>query len=561
MSTPIQEENLAMVLRDKIFATINELDSQPNVTKPSFEELRAKAIQYGVKTQWGNYAFYTSVRNRSAGVTVYVGNPSTQLPKMTDVQKKIIANVPQTLEKVFAYLKKVPLIKVQRSMGDNTEFAPDCTLFLSVARPEWHRLGLFWGYALPEVKGTGYRQYIIDLPEWQEKDRQVIMFAELNVTFVLGSDYYGEIKKGFLRNGMFQAKRKGMLGLHAGSKTCTGLSAKDGKLKTFSMLLFGLSGTGKTTHSCHDHLLDSSKGEGVKIYQDDIVFWKEDGSALGTETGFFIKTDGVEPVSQKVIWDAGQAPGAVWENVTYDYKGHVDFEDQTITGNGRGIVLWKDLGERQSETINIPPVKDIDGLAVVFITRRNTILPMISKLTFEQAAAQFLLGESIETAAGDPKKAGQSVREPGFNPFIVGNPAEEANIFLNFCRKLGDKVQCYLINTGGVGEVREELPEGGTKLVKKCDRISILDNAAMFRGIVRESIEWIPEPLFNTLVPKEVPDTDLVTKYAPSKYYSQEDIEKMRRKLIDERIEYLEFYEKRGLDKDIVDSIRKDRTW
>ena len=32
-------------------------------------------------------------------------------------------------------------------------------------------------------------------------------------------------------------------------------------------------------------------------------------------------------------------------------------------------------------------------------------------------------GESIETAAGDPAKAGQSVREVGTNPFIVGDAA------------------------------------------------------------------------------------------------------------------------------------------
>ena len=31
-----------------------------------------------------------------------------------------------------------------------------------------------------------------------------------------------------------------------------------------------------------------------------------------------------------------------------------------------------------------------------------------------------MLGESIETSAGDPTKAGQAKREVGTNPFIVG---------------------------------------------------------------------------------------------------------------------------------------------
>ena len=43
----------------------------------------------------------------------------------------------------------------------------------------------------------------------------------------------------------------------------------------------------------HDHHLDKD-GEGVAICQDDIVFMNSDGSCLGTEKGFFIKTDGLD---------------------------------------------------------------------------------------------------------------------------------------------------------------------------------------------------------------------------------------------------------------------------
>lgn len=91
----------------------------------------------------------------------------------------------------------------------------------------------------------------------------------------------------------------------------------------------------------------------------------------------------------------------------------------------------------------------------MFITRRNTIVPIVSKLTPEQAAA-FMLGESIETTASDPCRAGESVRVVGTNPFIIGDETKEGHIFYRLLKRNGDKIQCYLLNTGGVGEIIEE---------------------------------------------------------------------------------------------------------
>ena len=47
---------------------------------------------------------------------------------------------------------------------------------------------------------------------------------------------------------------------------------------------------------------------------------------------------------------------------------------------------------------------------IIFITRRNDIVPPVVKLNPDQALEAFMLGESIETSAGDPTKAGQSKR-------------------------------------------------------------------------------------------------------------------------------------------------------
>src|SRR5439155_14267310 len=86
----------------------------------------------------------------------------------------------------------------------------------------------------------------------------------------------------------------------------------------------------------------------------------------------------------------------------------------------------------------------------VFITRRNDVVPAVARLTAEQAAAYFMLGESIETSAGDPTKAGQAKREVGTNPFIVGPEAQEGNRLLEILRANPD-MQAYILNTGSIG--------------------------------------------------------------------------------------------------------------
>ena len=52
----------------------------------------------------------------------------------------------------------------------------------------------------------------------------------------------------------------------------------------------------------------------------------------------------------------------------------------------------------------------------------------------------------IETSAGDPTRAGQSKREVGTNPFIIGREAEEGNRLLDILKKRPD-MECYLLKS------------------------------------------------------------------------------------------------------------------
>ncbi|MDI6808889.1 MAG: phosphoenolpyruvate carboxykinase [Candidatus Eisenbacteria bacterium] len=536
-----------------VLGMMKGLYNQPNVSHLSPSETRKEAEKYGFKTKFDNYNFVSVVKNRSAGLTVYLGPQELRQEKLSPKQQEILNGVPRTLSLLGEYLKKAPLVCVERTMGMNPGFTPKCTLYVSVHRRDSARLPYMVGQTLFDPQpsgGSAPELFMVYIPEWQEKDRQILAFPEEGVTFVLGSDYYGEAKKGFLRMAMWHAKKQGMLGLHAGAKIINA-KGRDGRVKKFGMLIFGLTATGKTTHSCHNHGL-TEMGEGVEIVQDDFVIWRPDGSAWGTEKGFYVKTEGLALDTQPLLYKAATAKDAILENVMVDYAGNIYFDDETLTGNGRCIIQRDDLRPYLSEVPNLPPAAELERLIIAFITRRNTIVPIASRLSPEEAAAAFMLGESIESTGSDPKKAGESVREVGTNPFIVGSEAQEGNRFYEFVKRHPGKIACYLLNTGGVGEVIERLPDGKKTVKQKVDRVQINEMASIIRGIVRDSIEWGEDQYWKSTVPVKVEGADM-SRFDLTKFYPKGEIDKQIKNLLGERIEWLERFP--GLEKDVKESV------
>lgn len=143
------------------------------------------------------------------------------------------------------------------------------------------------------------------------------------------------------------------------------------------------------------------------------------------------------------------------------------------------------------------------------------------------------------------------MREVGTNPFIIGDEAFEGNWFYDFLKTHSDKVQCYLLNTGGVGEIRQK--KNGNKIIKQSMRVEIPEMAAIIRGIIRKTVEWTQEPYFNTMVPKRVNGLQM-DKFDLSKFYSQEQINVYADCLKKERIEWLRRFE--NLDPAIRNAIQ-----
>lgn len=123
-----------------------------------------------------------------------------------------------------------------------------------------------------------------------------INFTDKNMV-ILGSQYAGEMKKGVFTIMNFWMPKKGVASLHT--------SCNEGKEGDIT-LLFGLSGTGKTTLSA-----DSSR----KLLGDDEHCWSEEG-VFNIEGGCYAKCINLAKETEPEIYNAIRY-GAIMENVVF----------------------------------------------------------------------------------------------------------------------------------------------------------------------------------------------------------------------------------------------------
>ncbi|MDW7680974.1 MAG: phosphoenolpyruvate carboxykinase (ATP), partial [bacterium] len=403
----------------RFYENLTPLLNGSNIEQVTLKKLKKYAIKTGTRTKFGSYGWRSSVSSRVAPKTVYLGSPRVRLSKASELHKSIIEKAPEELHKVLHLIRTLPFVHLRRQMGNNDVFNPICNLYMSVADPKNYRIAYMWGNTLKkhDTKRQGPEFAMIHIPEEHQLRQQVLALPEYNLNIALGTDYMGEDKKGFLRQAMWYADEHDMLGLHAGTKLVYIRDSNDNKIRRYGVFLFGLTATGKSTWSCHQLGLDHKSGERTEAVQDDIVFLRKDGSALGSENGFFVKTD-VEKDLQEAMYYALIDKSALYENVMIDAEGNPDFLDENLCANGRAVIQKSKLriqrGRRlvsiESPTINLPPLDELDGIAFAFITRRNTIMPFAQKLTAEQAILAYLWGESTHSYASQPAKAGESVR-------------------------------------------------------------------------------------------------------------------------------------------------------
>ncbi|MBI1352785.1 MAG: phosphoenolpyruvate carboxykinase (ATP) [Acidobacteria bacterium] len=245
---------------------------------------------------------------------------------------------------------------------------------------------------------------------------------------ILGTDYAGEMKKGVFTLMNYLMPKRGILSMHcsATAEPSTGSSA----------VLFGLSGTGKTTLSA-----DPKR----KLVGDDEHCWSDNG-VFNIEGGCYAKAVFLTRENEPQIFDALRF-GAVLENVVYDEAHHhVDFDDISITENTRGAYPIEFI-----DNAEIPCVAGHPSDIIFLTCDAFGVLPPVSKLTPEQAEYHFISGYTAKVAGTEVGVTEpQATFSPCFGgPFLVWHPAKYAQLLSEKIRKHG--VNVWLVNTGWSG--------------------------------------------------------------------------------------------------------------
>jgi phosphoenolpyruvate carboxykinase (ATP) len=341
------------------------------------------------------------------------------------------------------------------------------------------------------------------------------------VKFVRNSNYFGEWKKGVFAGENYRSKLHGdAIFLHAGCRKDT-LESRRGDYVTNYSLFVALSANGKTSTTCR--VLARKGHERSWLIQDDGGTLYRDGQFRGFEGGgLFIKTDCLNPGEQIEAYYACLRRDTFLENIAVLDDGSIDFYDMSRTSNGRAVVERRDF-MHCANNIN---ARRIDNM---FIITRGNIIPAIAKLTHEQAAAFMVLGQSMESSAGDPTLAGTIKNEFFYDPFIAGDKADHANLFYEILQA-NPHINCYLLNTGGIGESTTY------KDITLADTMGILDS--LFRG---GTDEWQYSEKTGLIVPTSVRTVDTILMH-PEKLLPAADFDVRQQALDRQRAEYMDNY-------------------
>jgi phosphoenolpyruvate carboxykinase (ATP) len=238
--------------------------------------------------------------------------------------------------------------------------------------------------------------------------------------------------------------------------------------------------------------------------QDDFIALMPGGQVRATENGCFAKSFGLDPVDEPTIHGGATRPDAWLESVAVDpATGKVDFFDDSYTANGRVTFPLAHIRHRDPRGL---PRADY-----LFILNRNAdIIPAVARLTREQAATYFMLGETEGTSAGGAHEAGKSLRVPGTNPFWFEEESSMGNRFLALLDSCD--LEVYLLNTGRVG---------GPEADGRSKKVSIAHSAAIQEGILDGTITWERDPDFGYEVATRVPGIDDPEILQPRRLYDR----------------------------------------
>jgi phosphoenolpyruvate carboxykinase (ATP) len=343
---------------------------------------------------------------------------------------------------------------LRRTAGEKGEFT-------IISLPNFH--------AIPEIDGTHSEAFVL------------INFAR-RIVMIGGTAYAGEIKKSAFTLMNYLLPDRNVMPMH-----CSANIGSDGA----TAILFGLSGTGKTTLSA-----DPDR----RLIGDDEHGWSENG-VFNFEGGCYAKVIRLSKEAEPDIYAATRRFGTIIENVVIDEETRrLRLDDASITENTRAAYPINYIGNVERSGLGGHPNHIIMLTADAF-----GVLPPISKLSPEQAMYHFVSGYTAKVAGTESGlgKEPQATFSTCFGaPFMARHPTVYANLLRERIEK--HQTQCWLVNTGWTGGAY------GTGT-----RMKIAHTRAMVRAALEgrlADVETREDPLFKVRVPThcpEVPDTVL----------------------------------------------------
>jgi len=488
------------------------------VRNPRADRLRELALAHMprlTETEFGNLNYEAQVTARLKNSTFFVSDTDISQNRISRAEADMWASRQDT------HIADKDMILIEGYIGPDPDFQTSSRLYIEATQA--NIAAMQSQLYFPPDNGYNPEFTVIYTPTLpapgKSDDRLIIVDLDNWVTRVLGSDYFGESKMGGLRMWNRLVFDRGGLALHAGLKTFPTEHTRSGSEE--SMLIIGLSGTGKTTTTFRQQA-------GSLPVQDDFVALMPGGAIHTTEAGCFAKTYGLDPDDEPTIYGGTTRPDAWLENVSVSDEGKVDFFDTTHTANGRSTFPLADI--RHRSPVDVPPAKYL-----LILNRSDHVIPAVARLRPAQIPGYFMLGETKGTSAGGVAEAGKSLRVPGTNPFFFDDDSMQGNRILELLRSMPD-LEAYVLNTGRVGGVDQD-----------SKKVRISDSSAIVQGIVEGTIDWQTDPDFGYEAAVSVPGVEDLELLHPRRLYERQgrlgEYGMIVGRLKDERAKYLRGYE------------------